>query len=72
MKSRPIKSRNKKLSLPEEDVRLDEELLPEGVEPSSISDFIKIKKLQNQILEKLIENITNQESSKKIKNRKNK
>jgi hypothetical protein len=72
MKSRASKNKKVNPVIPEEDIRYDERPVTEDDGSSSISEFIKIKKLQNQILEKLLENITNPESSEKNKNRKNK
>lgn len=49
----------------------DEELLRELSDAISIEEFIKIRKLQNQILEKMLEKITHPEP-KEINKKRNK
>jgi len=55
-----------------EDENLTKKHEDDQTEDFSIKEFIKIKKLQNQVLEKMIEKLGNQDPKETIKKRKNK
>ena len=71
MKKRKIKNESNENLPPADDHQLKEEFPAELSDSDSIQEFIKIKKLQNQILEKMLEKISHPNQKEKT-NQKNK
>jgi len=69
MKKTEIKSKQNSTEPVEENLEIVDETTDEITEVISIQEFIELKKLQNRVLEKMLENMNSTENQNKPNNK---
>jgi hypothetical protein len=69
MRRSKVKAKLKEENLPDDQIVMDDTPIPETPVVDSIQDFIELKRLQNRILGKIIDQISHPENSEKTNNK---